>query len=64
MFSARATQIRAAVLAIVAVLVGFGLVPQSVSDLIDANADAIIGGLAAVWAVLAGLTGRAVTHKN
>lgn len=64
MFSPRATQIRAAILALVAVLVGFGILPAGVEAAIQENADKIIGGLAGVWAVLAALTGRAVAAKK
>jgi uncharacterized membrane protein YccC len=52
------TQIRAAVLAILSILVGAGWVPADVAELIRANADAILAGVFAAWALTAGLRSR------
>lgn len=53
MFGPLLNRIRAVVIAIVGALVGFGWLPPDAEQVIAENADAIIGGVLGLWAIVA-----------
>lgn len=59
LFSQRMTQIRAAILAVIALVSGFGLLPADAADVVAENWEQVLAGAAALWSVLAYLTGKA-----
>lgn len=64
MFSDIVIKVRAAVLAVLAILSGVGLVPAGLEEVISANADKVIGGIMGVWAILAWFTRGAVNGNG
>lgn len=49
------TKIRAVLLAVLALLVALGLIPASIEELIATHANAVMTGVLAAWAIVAGL---------